>query len=166
MLENETDEDIVSHLYMSEAYYFNPKVLKRHQVSTFFTQKIFILLFLKSNQKFDNRWYDWLQRWKIIWTFMAKTSRQRGTASMETPHLQYDTEETWTCPCPTICPPLAARETKMSLKINLWVKISTAYPCLIGVHPEIAIVLTHTTIKTAQISKTKIWTITQTPAKP
>ena len=33
MLENETDEDIVSHLYMSEAYYFNPKCLKRHQVS-------------------------------------------------------------------------------------------------------------------------------------
>ena len=33
MLENETDEDIVSHLYMAEAYYFNPKILKRHQVS-------------------------------------------------------------------------------------------------------------------------------------
>mmetsp|Transcript_41365 Transcript_41365/g.63047 ORF Transcript_41365/g.63047 Transcript_41365/m.63047 type:complete len:113 (-) Transcript_41365:1213-1551(-) len=32
MLENETDEDIVSHLYLSEAYYFNPKQLKRHQV--------------------------------------------------------------------------------------------------------------------------------------
>ena len=32
--ENETDEDIVSHLYMSEAYYFNPKILKRHQVSS------------------------------------------------------------------------------------------------------------------------------------
>ena len=32
MLQNETDEDIVSHLYMSEAYYFNPKCLKRHQV--------------------------------------------------------------------------------------------------------------------------------------
>jgi|APSaa5957512535_1039671.scaffolds.fasta_scaffold50995_3 hypothetical protein len=32
MLENETVEDIVSHLYMSEAYYFNPKCLKRHQV--------------------------------------------------------------------------------------------------------------------------------------
>jgi hypothetical protein len=30
MLENETVEDIVSHLYMSEAYYFNPKFLKRH----------------------------------------------------------------------------------------------------------------------------------------
>jgi len=30
MLENESDEDIVSHLYMSEAYYFNPKILKRH----------------------------------------------------------------------------------------------------------------------------------------
>jgi len=25
MLQNESDEDIVSHLYMSEAYYFNPK---------------------------------------------------------------------------------------------------------------------------------------------
>jgi hypothetical protein len=36
MLENETDEDIVSHLYMSEAYYFNPKCLKRHQVSILF----------------------------------------------------------------------------------------------------------------------------------
>ena len=33
MLDNESDEDIVSHLYMSEAYYFNPKCLKRHQVS-------------------------------------------------------------------------------------------------------------------------------------
>ena len=36
---NETDEDIVSHLYLSEGYYFNPKILKRHQVShkgTFF----------------------------------------------------------------------------------------------------------------------------------
>ena len=33
MLENESDEDIVSHLYMAESYYFNPKVLKRHQVS-------------------------------------------------------------------------------------------------------------------------------------
>jgi hypothetical protein len=32
MLENETDEDIVSHLYMSEGYYFNPKILKRNQV--------------------------------------------------------------------------------------------------------------------------------------
>jgi len=32
MLDNESDEDIVSHLYMSEAYYFNPKCLKRHQV--------------------------------------------------------------------------------------------------------------------------------------
>lgn len=36
MLDNETDEDIVSHLYMSEAYYFNPKCLKRHQVSPSF----------------------------------------------------------------------------------------------------------------------------------
>jgi len=36
MLENETVEDIVSHLYMSEAYYFNPKILKRHQVSYHF----------------------------------------------------------------------------------------------------------------------------------
>lgn len=33
MLQNETDEDIVSHLYMAEAYYFNPKILKRAQVS-------------------------------------------------------------------------------------------------------------------------------------
>ena len=33
MLESESDDDIVSHLYMSEGYYFNPKVLKRKQVS-------------------------------------------------------------------------------------------------------------------------------------
>jgi len=33
MMENETDDDIVSHLYISESYYFNPKCLKRHQVS-------------------------------------------------------------------------------------------------------------------------------------
>jgi hypothetical protein len=32
MLATETEENIVSHLYMSEPYYFNPKVLKRHQV--------------------------------------------------------------------------------------------------------------------------------------
>lgn len=30
MLENEKTEDIVSHLYMHESYYFNPKMLKRH----------------------------------------------------------------------------------------------------------------------------------------
>jgi hypothetical protein len=30
MLETENSDDIVSHLYMSEAYYFNPKILKRH----------------------------------------------------------------------------------------------------------------------------------------
>lgn len=29
MLENQTDEEICSFLYMSEAYYFNPKQLKR-----------------------------------------------------------------------------------------------------------------------------------------
>lgn len=45
MLENETDEDIVSHLYMSEAYYFNPKILKRHQVSQFTTWTKFISRF-------------------------------------------------------------------------------------------------------------------------
>lgn len=33
MLRNEKTEDIVSHLYMAESYYFNPKLLKRHQVS-------------------------------------------------------------------------------------------------------------------------------------
>ena len=33
MLETEQIEDIVSHLYMSEGYYFNPKMLKRKQVS-------------------------------------------------------------------------------------------------------------------------------------
>ncbi len=29
MLENDTDEDICSHLYMSETYYFDPKKIKR-----------------------------------------------------------------------------------------------------------------------------------------
>ncbi len=33
MLETENVEDIASHLYMSEGYYFNPKMLKRKQVS-------------------------------------------------------------------------------------------------------------------------------------
>ena len=33
MLETEKADDISSHLYMSEPYYFNPKLLKRHQVS-------------------------------------------------------------------------------------------------------------------------------------
>ena len=36
MLQNESEEDIVSHLFLSEAYYFNPKQLKRHQVSAYF----------------------------------------------------------------------------------------------------------------------------------
>ena len=30
MLENETEDNIVNHLYMAEPYYFNPKILKRH----------------------------------------------------------------------------------------------------------------------------------------
>lgn len=30
MLDNDDIEDILNHLYMAEAYYFNPKVLKRH----------------------------------------------------------------------------------------------------------------------------------------
>ena len=30
MLQNEKIDDIVSHLYMAEGYYFNPKILKRH----------------------------------------------------------------------------------------------------------------------------------------
>ena len=30
MLKTEKTEDIVSHLYMAESYYFNPKLLKRH----------------------------------------------------------------------------------------------------------------------------------------
>ena len=34
MLETEQVDDIVSHLYMSEGYYFNPKLLKRKQVSS------------------------------------------------------------------------------------------------------------------------------------
>lgn len=32
MLESMADEDIVSHLYVTEAYYFNPKQIKRQQV--------------------------------------------------------------------------------------------------------------------------------------
>lgn len=32
MLESSSDEEIASHLYMSEAYYFNPKQIKRNQV--------------------------------------------------------------------------------------------------------------------------------------
>ncbi len=34
MLENSSDEDICNHLYLSEAYYFNPKQIKRQQVHT------------------------------------------------------------------------------------------------------------------------------------
>jgi hypothetical protein len=30
MLASETEENLVSHLYMSEPYYFNPKMIKRH----------------------------------------------------------------------------------------------------------------------------------------
>lgn len=33
MLESMTDDEIVSHLYITEAYYFNPKQIKRQQVS-------------------------------------------------------------------------------------------------------------------------------------
>ncbi len=33
MLESMSDEDLTSHLYVSEAYYFNPKQIKRQQVS-------------------------------------------------------------------------------------------------------------------------------------
>jgi hypothetical protein len=33
MLETMSDEDITSHLYVTEAYYFNPKQIKRQQVS-------------------------------------------------------------------------------------------------------------------------------------
>ncbi len=33
MLETTSDEDICSHLYVTEAYYFNPKQIKRQQVS-------------------------------------------------------------------------------------------------------------------------------------
>jgi hypothetical protein len=32
MLETMTEEDMVSHLYVTEAYYFNPKQVKRQQV--------------------------------------------------------------------------------------------------------------------------------------
>ena len=45
MLQNESEEDIVSHLFMSEAYYFNPKQLKRFQVS--FSNTILIIRNLK-----------------------------------------------------------------------------------------------------------------------
>lgn len=33
MLESMTDDEIVSHLYITEAYYFNPKQIKRQQVT-------------------------------------------------------------------------------------------------------------------------------------
>jgi len=33
MLEAQSEEDICSHLYVTEAYYFNPKQIKRQQVS-------------------------------------------------------------------------------------------------------------------------------------
>ena len=33
MLETMSDDDITSHLYVTEAYYFNPKQIKRQQVS-------------------------------------------------------------------------------------------------------------------------------------
>lgn len=33
MLESMTDDEIVSHLYVTEAYYFNPKQIKRQQVT-------------------------------------------------------------------------------------------------------------------------------------
>lgn len=33
MLETESVEEICNHLYMAEGYYFNPNILKRHQVS-------------------------------------------------------------------------------------------------------------------------------------
>jgi len=32
MLDTMTDDDITSHLYVTEAYYFNPKQIKRQQV--------------------------------------------------------------------------------------------------------------------------------------
>ena len=37
MLEHSSPEDICSHLYMSEGYYFNPKQLKRAQVRNRFS---------------------------------------------------------------------------------------------------------------------------------
>lgn len=33
MLESMSEEDLASHLYVTEAYYFNPKQIKRQQVS-------------------------------------------------------------------------------------------------------------------------------------
>ena len=36
MLESMSEEDIASHLYVTEAYYFNPKQIKRAQVSLSF----------------------------------------------------------------------------------------------------------------------------------
>lgn len=32
MMDNQSSEDIVSHLYVTEAYYFNPKQVKRTQL--------------------------------------------------------------------------------------------------------------------------------------
>jgi hypothetical protein len=33
LVENMSDEDLASHLYVTEAYYFNPKQIKRQQVT-------------------------------------------------------------------------------------------------------------------------------------
>jgi len=50
MLETMTEEDMVSHLYVTEAYYFNPKQIKRQQVtSTIFDN--FSLFAWSSNSK-------------------------------------------------------------------------------------------------------------------
>ena len=53
MLEQEKSDDIVSHLYMAEGYYFNPKVLKRHQVSTTFSAILHNFVFTDFKQHFN-----------------------------------------------------------------------------------------------------------------
>lgn len=74
MLENEKTDEICSHLYMHEGYYFNPKMLKRHQVSS--TIFYFILFSSKLNFEFliDNSIdkqievvNEFLRRGKIAW---------------------------------------------------------------------------------------------------
>ena len=47
MLDSSTDEDICSHLYMAEPYYFNPKQIKRQQVSVTYKIKHIDLQVLK-----------------------------------------------------------------------------------------------------------------------
>ncbi len=42
MLDTMNDEDIASHLYVTEAYYFNPKQIKRQQVRISLRYSLFL----------------------------------------------------------------------------------------------------------------------------